>query len=354
MKPRATTPRNQRNSNRKQRKQQHILDVKVRSRAANRHRNRRLLTWISSIVLLGAAGYGAFAGGRYLLRRFLWENPDYNLAQIEYHTDGPLTRDQALAASGIHEGRNIFTISLSQARKGLMALPQVAHAELERTLPNKISIDVTERMPVAWVTAHENADPSADPGALLIDHDGTLIDLKSRKVEYCHLPVITGVNVENYEAGQTVDLPEVRAAIELIRLTGENPARYQVRSIDVSKGYCLAVKDERHATNLFPLENLAAQLDRLAVVYAHADACHEEIQTVNLLVQRNIPVTFATPPPGDGADAGGDAAQPSPSPTPTPTVRRAQAVHKGATHHTHLSDPTVRRAIPLTPFSSQQ
>ena len=140
------------------------------------------------------------------------------------------------------------------------------------------------------------SNPSADPGAFLIDRDGILLRVKSQVPEYYHLPVICGLEVDNYEEGGTVDLPEVRAALELIRLTGENPARYQVRSIDVSKGYCLVVTDERHAKITFPLENIAAQLDRLQVLYANIDNSRREIQTVNLLVQRNVPVTFVPPP----------------------------------------------------------
>ena len=62
MKPRTpprSQPRNQRLSSTRQRKQQHLLDVKVRSRAANRQRNRRLLTLISALLLIcGAAGCG--------------------------------------------------------------------------------------------------------------------------------------------------------------------------------------------------------------------------------------------------------------------------------------------------------
>ena len=48
----ANGPRNQRVSNPRQRKQQHLLDVKVRSRKATQHRNRRILVFISKIVLV--------------------------------------------------------------------------------------------------------------------------------------------------------------------------------------------------------------------------------------------------------------------------------------------------------------
>jgi cell division septal protein FtsQ len=225
--PARSQSRNQRVSSPKQRKQQHLLDVKMRSRAANRQRNRRVMAWLSGVFLFCAAVGGIVYGGREALRRFFWQNPDYNLVSVAIHTDGSLTREQIIAATGIHEGKNIFAINLSAARKGLMALPQVERAEIERNLPNKLSIDVAERKPVAWVTGKDDDNPSADPGAFLIDREGILMRVKNQVPEYYHLPVICGLEVDNYEEGGTVDLPEVRAALELIRLTGENPARYR-------------------------------------------------------------------------------------------------------------------------------
>ena len=47
-------PRNQRVSNPRQRKQQHLLDVKVRARKATQYRNRRVLVFISKIALAAA------------------------------------------------------------------------------------------------------------------------------------------------------------------------------------------------------------------------------------------------------------------------------------------------------------
>jgi cell division protein FtsQ len=370
-------PRNQRVSSRKQRKQQHLLDVKVRSRAANRQRNRRVIAWFSALFLICTAIGGAWYGGRKALRHYFWQNPEYNLTEIEIHTDGALTREQIVGATSIHEGQNIFAINLSDARKALADLPQVERVDIERIMPDKISIDISERKPVAWVTGKDDANPSADPGAFLIDHNGMLMRVKTQVPDYYHLPVICGLDVENYEEGETVDLPEIKGALELIRLTSENPARYQVRSIDVSLGYCLVVTDERHAKITFPLDDLASQLDRLAVLYANFDQNHQEIQTVNLLVQRNIPVTFVPPPDPQAVAADPNApaapgASPSPAPklkpgaagSPTPSAaekkaqflstkklsRHSHSLHASPTPSHHLT-PSVLRAIPVSqPF----
>ena len=72
--------------------------------------------------------------------------------------------------------------------------------------------------------------------------------------------------------------------------------RFQVREIDVSKGYCLVVTDKNHSKVTFGFDNLDLQLQRLEQFLVYSDDAHRELATVNLLVQRNIPVTFQKSP----------------------------------------------------------
>jgi hypothetical protein len=69
--------------------------------------------------------------------------------------------------------------------------------------------------------------------------------------------------------------------------------RFQVREIDVSKGYCLLVTDKNRTRVTFGFDNLEAQLKRLEQFLVYSDDSQRELETVNLLVQRNVPVTFA-------------------------------------------------------------
>ena len=89
-------PRNQRLSNPRQRRQQHLLDVKVRSHKATQHRNRRILVFVSKIVLgRGACDRRSISASGWAAKRLFFENPDYRLSQIEVQTDGTLQRDRS-------------------------------------------------------------------------------------------------------------------------------------------------------------------------------------------------------------------------------------------------------------------
>src|SRR5207245_8182651 len=72
--------------------------------------------------------------------------------------------------------------------------------------------------------------------------------------------------------------------------------RFQIREIDVSKGYCLLVTDKNRSRVTFAFNDLQTQLRRLEQFLVYCDVSKQELGTVNLVVQRNIPVTFAEPP----------------------------------------------------------
>lgn len=323
----ASPRRNRRIASSRQRRDQHLLDVKVRSRKATQQRNRKILAWISVLILVVGTAVSAWYGSREALRRFFWQNPEYNLTEIEIKTDGPLSREQVMEATGLREGVNIFGVDISDIRKGLMALAQVEHAEVERELPNKLSIKISERKPVAWVAEKPQDDPTVSPTAFLVDRQGVLMRPRTQIEEYLRMPVIYGVPVENFEPGESVDTLELKAALELLRLTADNPARFQVKSVDLSKGYCMIASDQNHAKITFGLDHVDQQLERLNILLDHIEGSKREIQTVNLLVQRNVPVTFMPPP---DAETGADDAQPPAGNSPAPSASPASAAKSAA------------------------
>jgi cell division septal protein FtsQ len=290
--------RNRRLSSFRQRRQQHLLDVKVRSRKAVAHRNRRLLVVFSKIVLVIALLSGIYVGARFAAKRFFLENPDYKLSNIEVQTDGTLQREQILNVANLREGENIFRVNLASVHDRLQELPQIDEIEVVRKLPAEIGIRIVERKPIAWITSEKQiADPFASEAAFLVDARGVLMKEKKLLPEYLGLPLILGCGSESLEAGKIIASPETKAALELLRLSTRSfmQTRFQIREIDVSKGYCLMVTDKNHSKVTFGFDNLDLQLQRLEQFLIYSDDAHREIATVNLLVQRNIPVTFQKP-----------------------------------------------------------
>jgi cell division septal protein FtsQ len=345
-------PRNERVSNTRQRRQQHLLDVRVRSHKASQHRNRRVLVLLSKIVLVLALVTGIFFGVRLGAKRFFFENPDYQLSQIEVQTDGTLQREQILKAAELREGENIFSVNLAQVRDRLQQLPQVDEVQVIRKLPGEIDLRIVERKPIAWITSDKQiSDPFASEVAFLVDARGVLMKEKKLLPEYLGLPLIAGCTSESLEAGKTVESFEAKAALELLRLSTRSfmQTRFQIREIDVSKGYCLVVSDKNHTRVTFGFDNLDTQLERLEQFLVYADDSKRELSTVNLLVQRNIPVTFGK----NSVEVINDTIDPEGA---EPRILKAIPVHPLAKNdatppvskaRSKASSAPVRKAIPL-------
>jgi len=335
-----TRARNRRVSTFRQRRQQHLLDVKVRSRTALQHRNRKFLVFFSKIALTIALAFGIYVGARIAAKRFFIDNPDYKLANIEVRTDGTLQREQILSVAEIHEGENIFRVNLARVHERLQDLPQVDQVEVLRKLPSEVDIRIVERKPIAWITSEKQiADPFASDAAFLIDARGVLMKEKKLLPEYLGLPVILSAS-ESLEAGKSVESTEAKAALELLRLSTRSfmQTRFQVREIDLSKGYCLVVTDKNHSRVTFGFDNLDLQLQRLEQFLIYSDDAHRELATVNLLVQRNIPVTFQK----SSAEVINDTIQPDES----PRVMKAIALNAPPKPQAATATPKPKRPRP--------
>ncbi|MEO5722454.1 MAG: FtsQ-type POTRA domain-containing protein, partial [Chthoniobacterales bacterium] len=290
--------RNLRVSNPRQRKQQHLLDVRVRSHKAVQHRNRRLFVIVSKVVLSALVCAALVFGVRYGAKQLFFENPDYRLSKIDVQTDGTLQRADILEMAEMQEGENIFSVNLARVQERLLELPQVDEVQVVRKMPSEIAIQIVERKPVAWITSEKGvSNLFSSENGFLVDARGAVMREKKLLPEYLGLPVIAGATNETLTSGQTVQSFEVKAALELLRLSTRSfmQTRFQVREIDVSKGYCLLVTDKNRTRVTFGFDDLDAQLQRLEQFLVFTDDSRMELETVNLLVQRNVPVTFAKP-----------------------------------------------------------
>ena len=296
---------NKRLSSTKIRKQQHLLEVTVRADKAKAMRMRAVTSFIFKTILWTMLLGGAYFGGGELLRRFVWENPDYFLTDIRVSNCELLQRDQILAAASIREGMNVFELNTKVARAALDALPQVERAEIQRILPNRVDITIIERRPIAWVTQGANENPTTSTGAWLIDARGVVVKPRQIIEQYHHLPHLSGVAVANFAPGQRVRSVEMESALKLIQINSDN-TRWQVRHIDLSKQWCLIVTDQSNARITFGLDAVDDQLDRLFRYLDRAEAEQREIDTVNLMVVKYTPVTFRVPGNDDDAHADAD------------------------------------------------
>jgi cell division protein FtsQ len=331
---RRPTKQNRRLSTSRQRRQQHLLDVKVRARRASARRLQKgFFVLALLLIVLSLIGAGLF-GAQRLLNSLFFTNPDYAVHSVEVTTDGELAREVVMRTAQIDEGSNIFATNLAAVEDRLKALPQVEEVNVQRLLPDKLMVVIQERRPIAWIaSADANKSGFNYDSAYLVDRRGIALKPKGSAPEYMTLPIIIGVDLSNVTVGQPIDKDPVKAALELIRDCPEVlPSRFQIATIDVSKEYSLVVTDKQRSVVTFGTDDLLVQLRRLAMLLSYCERASKDLQSANLMAERNIPVVFNEPAvPSAGPEP---AAQPTASPQPQPTVRRALPV----TRPGHKSD----------------
>lgn len=273
---------------------QHLLDVKIRTVTARRQRRERLATFFWRGIFLLVFCITMWLGISTALDKFFFSNPEYILKRITMELDGIMTREDVLQETGIREGENIFRIDLAAAEKVLQAIPQVAQVCIERHLPDQITITLQGRTPVAWIAPLEkNADPFSPENALLTDESGFLMKPRLIQPEFYHLPIIYGVRSDNIRDGEPLYNEDLRQALALLDEVAREPdSLLRIRSMDITKGYCIEVTSDRSARIVFGAHEFAEQLGRLRLLLEHCRETGRELDSVNLMVRRNTPVTF--------------------------------------------------------------
>lgn len=288
----------------RRKRREHLLEVTATAETERRRRNQKMLLYTCEAVFLAGLLAVAWLGVNLFIEHFFTKNETYSVRVVEVNTDGVMSREEVLAKTGVREGLNIFSLSLESAQNALTVLPEVASARVERILPNTVTIQIEARRPVAWVTPRDTgADPSTLEASYLVDAAGIMMKPQDFASSFTRLPVVYGVPTEQWRAGQQIDMPELRAALELFRLAGERTGpEVELRAADIAKGWCIAAWGDPQTRLTFGLDDLPAQLDRLQLIMLHVGQTSRRIATANLIPSRNTPVTFVgEAPPAESA-----------------------------------------------------
>jgi cell division protein FtsQ len=132
-------------------------------------------------IALLAAGSVLYEAGRYFLF-----SPSVMLEraeQIEIQGSRFVSPDAIVEKFSADIGRSVVRVPLAERRKALESLPWVEQAGVQRVLPNRIRVEITERTPIAFLrTANELS---------LVDVYGMILE-RPAEGEF-RFPVVSGV-----------------------------------------------------------------------------------------------------------------------------------------------------------------
>lgn len=173
-------------------------------------------------------------------------SPLLDLDRIELSGIQRLSRAEVLAVAGIERGMPLLDVDASAIERRLEALSAVGNAEVARYFPNRVTIQLDERSPIAFVPAKS--------GWAKVDQAGRFIAISKERDE--PLPAIAGldpvdkgpVGGERANAGLAVAgamPPKVREQFDEIRVESDATVTLLMKSktvIDVGPATDLAAK----------------------------------------------------------------------------------------------------------------
>lgn len=82
-----------------------------------------------------------------------WFSPLLSVRSVTVRGETSVTEQQVLDALDVPAGTRLLGLDTAAAAARVAALPRVASATVDRTLPSRVTVTVVERTPVAWVAA---------------------------------------------------------------------------------------------------------------------------------------------------------------------------------------------------------
>lgn len=233
------------------------------------------------------------------VRESFLNNPQFSLKQVIVKTDGSLTAQKIVRTCALTTGTNLLTVNMHDLQRRLMQLPQVRSVKIQRDYEGRLTLEVDQRQPVAWLECPKlGLLPGRPDVGCFIDDEGVTFPCEVVTPTYLALPVIKHETLnQNIHGVAITDLP-VKSALNLLK---ELQVRYEqgadeLRSIDIQKAYAMTALFADQTQVIFGVYDLSEQMTRLDRIRLEARHRNWRIATLNLLVKQNVPVTFRDAP----------------------------------------------------------
>ncbi len=243
------------------------------------------------LAMIVAVGTGLHFGIAFALDHVLYKNPRYALQEIVVEPRDRFSARLIRQAAGLELGMNLWALNLPQIARDLESIPNVASAKVERHFPDKISITLTERVPVVKIEGI-NIDLDTKE-TFYLDHD--CVVLKPRPDEATPpLPQVVGLTDAELEPNTKLDRPILNHALEILDGINNSELRTLIDVTRINLGNPLSITMETHQgmTIIFRLDYIDQQLQRLQQIVDYADKQQRPLQTVDLTPDVNVPITF--------------------------------------------------------------
>ena len=199
----------------------------------------------------------------------------FRIKTIDVSSSKRLTREEILAISGVEPGRDLARLNLKRMGEQLSQNPWVETVHIRRYFPDALSIDITEREPVAVINM----------GFIYyLDQKGNVFKVLNQgdRLDY---PVITGFSEEDLNKSPLATKEALKTTCELLAILRDKGAFIlaDVSEIHYDKGYGFTMFT---ASGALPVKigsgDFIAKIERFARIYRDLMAQQPTLQYIDL------------------------------------------------------------------------
>lgn len=257
---------------------------------------RWLLILLIALPVLALVGTGIYLG--------IDKAYSMSIDNIAYESRQKLiSKQQAMKLLGIGDSVNMATLDAAGMTRTLEENPCIASAHIRAELPETLSIEIDERIPIVYVEM-ESAAGTGNRERLFMDPQGILFPVvEEYHRDFLGVPVwyLHPEDVTRFEVGAEVKESARRPIVELASAANayslaEIPA---IREIFRPKEWKIIATLDNGAEVLMQVYDIRGQMERLAMILEHARATKRTVRSINVIPRINPTVTYAEEKKGE-------------------------------------------------------
>jgi len=187
----------------------------------------------------------------------LFSAPYLEVKEISVRGVKELTEKDILTMAKIQSRANILSVNTDAVNRRITANPWVKSVYVGRELPDRLVLDVRERVPIALIKEAGNF--------YLMDGEGYIFK-KLSKGDEVDLAIITGVNIQS--KAQSALLPEALKLLETLSNMDQYAFLGTVSEIHINEVFGLSILTDKGLHLKLGRDNFAGKLHQLHIVMA--------------------------------------------------------------------------------------
>lgn len=235
-------------------------------------------------------------GAKWIHDKVFYRNDEFVLRALDIASDGSLSAANLAEIANVSTGRNLMELDLDEIRVRIEKLAVIKAVVVEREMPDRLSIRVEERVPIAWLSCPPlGLRPGDMERGFLVDGDGVLFRCLDLTDGVRDLPVIETFRMAEPVEGDRLAVDGGKGALELLasahRLSlfpGMEP-----RTIHLRSEWSIQCEFSGGMNATFAKNEVKRGLDDLLVILQRAAELGTTVASANVAPRENIPVVFS-------------------------------------------------------------